>query len=120
MSTTLERPARTIPKLSTYRLLQASGALDFRFDDLNLEIEDGFGAGRFDGTATITYWSDAEEGLSWFVGDITLECHPWNGKSFDVRHIEIEQDTKLYTDIWSQLTDGNFKDAVEAKVMEQL
>lgn len=114
-------PARTIPKLPLSRLLQASGSFDFKFDDLGIEIESsGFVAGAFEGTAEITYWNDAAEGLSWFVHDITLRCSKWNGNSYDVRHITIEQSNPLYTAIWSELTDGSLKDAVEAKVEQQL
>lgn len=122
---TLPKPARTIPKISVNRLLQASGAFQFHFDDLGIEIEGDFSAGRFDGVAEVTFWNDAEEGLSWFVGDITLECLRWNGKSYDVCHVTLEQDSgttqgKLYLAIWGALTDGGWRDAVEAKVMDQL
>lgn len=110
-----------IRTISKSQLLQASGSFDFKFDDLGIEIESGgFVAGAFEGIAEITYWSDAEEGLSWFVHDITLRCSKWNGKSYDVKHITLEQDDKLYLQIWSELTDGSFKDAVDAKVQEQL
>lgn len=113
------KPARTIPKISANRLLQASGEFSFRFEELSLEIEGGFSAGSFNGTAQITWWDD-DDGLSWFVGDIILDCHRWNGKSWDVRHVDLEQHTKLYIDIWSELTDGSFKDSIEAKVEGEL
>lgn len=111
---------QALPKLSDFRLAQASGALDFRFDELGIEMESGFSAGRFDGTARVTYWNDPEEGLSWFVNEIFLGCSRWNGNSWDALTVELERDHKLYIDIWGVLTDGAFKDLIDARVREQL
>lgn len=112
---------QTLPKRpSDFRLLQASGAFDFRFDDLGLDIEDSFSAGAFSGTAKVTYWNDPEEGLDWFVGDILLDCSRWNGQSYDVRTITVSMGDPLYIPIWSALTDGFWKDSIEARVREQL
>lgn len=110
-----------LSQISDTRLLQASGAFDFRFDDLGLEIESGFSAGSFNGVAKVTYWNDAEEGLSWFVGDILLDCSRWNGRDYDVRTVTLSFGDKLYIELWTALTDdGTFKDSIDARVMEQL
>lgn len=122
MSTlTLPKPTTqtAIPAISNSRLLQASGEFQYRFDDLGIEIECGFSAGAFNGTANITYWND-EDGLSWFVGDILLDCSKWNGKSWDAQTIKIEQDSKLYIPLWSELTDGALHDAIDAAVRGKL
>lgn len=113
--------ASRLAKPTEFRQMQASGEFFFRFDELGLEIEcSGFSAGAFNGTAKITFWNDREEGLSWFVGDILLDCHRWNGKDWDVRTIKIEEDDKLYIPIWSELTDGAWKDSIDARVREAL
>lgn len=111
----------TLPKISTRKLLQASGSLDFRFEDLGLEIEGGFEAGSFNGTAEVTYWDDPSD-LEWFVGDITLDCHKWDAinNRWLVKHIKLEPESKLYRDIWSVLTEGRSKDHIEARVMQDI
>lgn len=109
---------RTLPKLPL-RALRETGRFDFKFDELSIEIEGGFCAGRFDGTAEVSYANEYGE-LSWFVHDITLHCSKWNGNSYDVKHVTLEQDDKLYTAIWSELTDGSAKDAVDAAVQGQI
>lgn len=111
---------QTIPKHSDFRLLQASGALDFRFEELGLEMEAGFSAGHFNGTARVNYYNDKEEGLSWHVNEIYLNCSKWNGQSWDARTVELERQHKLYIDIWGVLTDGAFKDSIDAQVRGQL
>jgi hypothetical protein len=111
---------QTPSKPSDFRLLQASGGFDFRFDDLGIEVEGEFCAGAFNGVAKVTYWNDPEEGLSWFVGDILLNCSKWNGKDYDVRTITLEQQDRLYIPIWSVLTDGSFKDSIDARVREAM
>lgn len=125
MTATITTLERRIPKISLERLMQASGSFEYRFDELSIEIEDDFCAGRFDGTATVTYWFDPADGLEFFVGDITLECTRWNGGGsgsgrWDVRHVTLEQDTSLYLAIWGVLTDGSHKDAIEARAMGEL
>lgn len=109
----------TLPKIRDFKLLQASGAFSYRFEELGLEIEGGFSAGSFNGTAQITYWNDPE-GLEWFVGDIVLDCSRWNGKSWDAKQIELEVEDRLYLAIWGVLSEGAFKDSIEAKVEEQI
>lgn len=111
---------RMADAFTDFDMLRASGAFQYRFEELGLEMEAGFSAGAFNGTAQITYWNDKEEGLSWFVGDILLDCSKWNGESWDVRTIKLERDQKLYIEIWGVLTDGAFHDSIEARVREQL
>ena len=111
---------QTLRRPSDFRLKQASGEFSFRFDDLGLEVEGGFSAGSFNGTARVTYWND-EEGLSWFVGDILLECSRWNGKDYDARTVTLQFGDRLYLPIWTALTDdGAWKDSIDARVEEQL
>lgn len=123
-TTTLTRAIklqRMAESFTDFRLLQASGEFQFRFEELGIEIDGSdICAGSFNGTAHITYWNDKEEGLSWFVGDILLDCSKWNGKGWDVLTIKLERDHKLYIDLWGALTDGAFKDSIEARVREQL
>lgn len=109
-----------------FEMLRASGEFQFRFEELGIEIDGtDFLAGAFNGMAHITYWNDKEEGLSWFVGDILLDCSKWNGGGtgsggWDVLTIKLERDHKLCIDLWGALTDGAFKDSIEARVREQL
>ncbi len=112
----------TIPKISDYRLLQASGDFEYRFEELAIEIDTDCFAGSFSGTADVTYWND-EEGLEWFVGNIGVDCN-------DGRKVALEPSMylsghptfshRLYLAIYGELTDGSFKDAVEAKVMQEI
>lgn len=111
-----------LPKQPTdFQLLQASGEFQFRFDDLGIEMEGGFCAGAFNGTAHVTYYNDAEEGLSWFVREIYLDCSKWNGETWEARTIELERNHKLYIELWGALTDdGPWKDSIDARVRENL
>lgn len=112
---------RATVEANDFRELQASGAFDFKFEEMGLEIEaSGFFAGSFNGTARITYHNDKEDGLSWFVHEIYLDCSKWNGETWDVLTIEIEQHNKLYIDLWGVLVDGAFKDLIDAQVRGQL
>ena len=106
--------------LTMLRMLQASGEISFKFDDLHIEIEGGFGAGSFNGTARVTFWNDREEGLSWFIGDILLDCSKWNGQSWDARTIKIEFGDALYLPIYSELEDGQWRDSIEAQIRGQI
>jgi len=112
----------TLPAAPTAtQLLQASGEFDYRFEELGIEMgATGFSAGRFDGTARVTYHNDKEEGLSWFVNEIFLDCSKWNGTTWEALTVEVERDHKLYIDLWGALVDGSFKDSIEARVREQL
>lgn len=111
---------RMADSFSNESLLQASGEFQYRFEELGIEMEAGFSAGAFNGTAQVTYWNDKEEGLSWFVGDILLDCSKWNGETWDACTFKLERDHKLYLELWSVLTDGAFKDSIEARVRDQL
>lgn len=112
-------PLPTIPKISLFRLQQASGAITYKFDDLHLDIEGGFGAGAFEGQAEVHYWT--EDGYTeWFVDAITLRCSKWNGKTYDVRMIKLDRGHWLFTAIWAELTEGSHKDSVDAAVERDL
>jgi hypothetical protein len=111
----------TITKPSHNRLLQASGALTYRFEELSIEIEPNSFAGMFNGTADVTYWND-EDGLQWYVGDISLECE--NGSKVTLEHYDYSPHTTrgrhLYLAIWGVLTDGAFKNSIDDRVRAEI
>ena len=115
--------ANTITKPSHNRLLQASGALTYKFEELSIELEPGCFAGMFNGTAAVTYWNDEGE-LQWFVSDISLECENGSKVALDAvnygqgGHITLSR--RLYLAIWDVLTEGAFKDAVDGQVRAEI
>jgi hypothetical protein len=113
---------QTDTKPSHNRLLQAAGALTYKFEELSIEIEPGCFAGMFNGAALVTYWND-EDGLQWFVHDIEVECG--NGSkvtlqdsSYGLKHITFSR--HLYLAIWDVLTEGAFKDAIDGQVRAEI
>jgi len=109
-----ERP----PQPSHNRLLQASGAFTYRFEELSIEIEAGAFAGMFNGTADVTYWND-EDGLQWFVGNIEVECE--NGSKVELHDSNYGTFSRhLYLGIWNVLTEGAFKDAIDGRVRAEI
>lgn len=110
---------QSIPNVSDFRLLQASGEILHRFEEMGIPAQGRCLAGRFDGTARITYWNDKEEGLSWFVQEITLDTREWNGKTHERHTVELT-DGPLYLALWGELTDGSAKDSVDAEIRGKL
>jgi hypothetical protein len=114
--------------------------LEYEFDDLPIKVEGGFEAGSLSGKAIVHYYPDGE----WFVEEIYLEgskeiyvsekIHGLEYKKFngfETKLIEIVCMTAsgidftyrldpFYLHIWSQLTDGRFKDHIQSKVNEAL
>ena len=112
----------TITKPSHNRLLQAAGALTYKFEELSIEIEPNCFAGMFNGAAAVTYWND-DDGLQWFVGDIEVECE--NGSkvalqdsNYGLKHTTFSR--HLYLAIWDVLTEGAFKDSVDGRVRAEI
>jgi hypothetical protein len=111
--------ADTITKPSHNRLLQASGALTYRFEELSIEIEHNCFAGMFNGTADVTYWND-EDGLDWSVGDIEVECENGSKVTLEEQYPYNTTSGRLYLAIWGELTDGAFKDDIDGRVRAEI
>ena len=113
----------TITKPSHNRLLQASGALTYRFEELSIELEPSCFAGMFNGTAAVTYWND-EDGLQWFVGDINIECENGSKVALEEHNYgtanHVTRNRHLYLAIWDVLTEGSFKDSIDSRVQAEI
>ena len=99
-------PPRTLPKISFGRLLKADGEFQYRFEEMEIDLN-GI-RWSFSGEAQITYWIE-EEGISWFVGDISIDTQQ-----------DVERDHVLYLPLWSELTDGSRKDSIQDAVEGRL
>jgi hypothetical protein len=83
--------------------------LTYEFEELPLVVEGGFEAGLVNGSAEIRVYDDG----AWFVGSIYLDGF----KGREQKPIEIYGRTSgLFLAIWEQLTEGRFKDFIQAKV----
>lgn len=85
--------------------------LTYRFQELPLIEEGGFRAGLLDGSATVAFHRDGE----WFVRDIFLEGYGAKG----IKPVPVDN-VAIYLTIWTQLTDGRFKDLIQAEVQAKL
>lgn len=105
-------PARTIPKLSLFQIGRAAGAVEFKFEELSIEVE-GAHVGYFNGCAEVHYWREDGQ-TEWFVDEIRLHCTKHE------KTVELDRSHWLFTAIWDVLTNGDFKDHVEAAVERDL
>ena len=87
---------------------------DYTFEELPLVTERGWQGGLVSGAAVISYYDDGE----WFVRGISLDAYRKRGDgTFERGRIEIEdRKSEIYRAIWSELTDGSFKDSVDEAV----
>lgn len=97
--------------------------LEYEFDDLPFKVEGGFEAGNLEGKAIVSYHEDGEWSIRniYLLGSKTVYV---NGRfdHFDEKYLEVEEyhNDPTYLIIWSQLTDGRFKDCIQSKVNDAL
>ena|SRR3990167_2342636 len=92
--------------------------LTYDFEELPLIIENGFHAGLVSGSAEISFYNDGE----WHVRTIYLGGYKkLPSGQYERRKIEIDNSyASIRLAIWSELTNGNFKDSVSDAVQEAL
>lgn len=99
---------RTIPKLDLFQIGRAAGSVSYPFEELSIEVS-GAHVGFFNGTAEVHYFKEDGQ-LEWFVDEIRLHCTKHENT------VQLDRTDWLFTQIWDVLTNGSFKDFVDAAV----
>lgn len=91
-----------------------SRELSYTFEECPLIVDRGIPAGLLNGTAEIGFYADGD----WYVRKIFLEGYAKSGKAVQV---EVENKRgEIYLRIFSELTDGSFKDSIADAVAKEL
>ena len=105
--------------LAQRRRRSATNEIEYCFEDLPLLTEGNVSAGLLSGSATIAYHIDDDHSVEWFVHEIYLDgIRKREGSVNDLISIRVDEQSQLYLTIYSELTDGSFKQHVAEKVNE--
>lgn len=100
---------------------RSTGEIEYEFEELPLLSEGSAVGGLVNGKATIAYHIDDDGSFEWFVHEIYLDAYrKLPGGRHEQTHIEVEANSQLYLTIWSELTDGSFKQHVSDTVLEKV